>query len=58
MSEKASSNDVIDNLRNAGLSPENVYAYAFGLCWGWLSETDREAIIKVTLKMNNPKGDN
>lgn len=45
------SNEVLENLRNAGKSRDVVAPYAFGMCWAWLTEQAREQIIKATEKM-------
>lgn len=51
MSNLHKSGELIEHLRKSGKSTETVYAYAFGMAWAWLSDKQREQVLKSAEKM-------
>jgi hypothetical protein len=41
-------NEVLENLRNAGKPRDVVAPYAFGLAWAYLTEKARDEVIKAS----------
>lgn len=55
MSNINKTDELIANLKKAGQKNDSVYAYAFGMAWAWLSETQRQKVLDSAEKMAKEK---